>query len=112
MKTIALAALIAIGLPTIISPAYAQMGQMNQMSQAGQSGTAQGEVRKVDKDTGKVTLRHGPVKGMDMMGMTMAFPVKDKAMLDQVKVGDKVDFTLTKEASGDMVVTRMQPTKN
>ncbi len=51
-----------------------------------------GEVRKVDKSTGKITLRHGPIPNLDMPNMTMVFRVKDPAMLDLVKSGDKVRF--------------------
>lgn len=51
-----------------------------------------GEVRKVDKDAQKLTLRHGPIQNLDMPGMTMVFRVKDPALLDRVKTGDKVKF--------------------
>ena len=51
-----------------------------------------GEVRKVDKDAKKVTLRHSEIKNLDMPGMTMVFAVKDDAILDKVKAGDKVRF--------------------
>ena len=54
------------------------------------------EVRKVDKDAGKVTLKHGPIANLDMPAMTMVFRVKDPAMLDQVKAGDKVRFRAEK----------------
>ena len=53
---------------------------------------AEAEVRKVDKDGGRVTLRHGPIANLDMPPMTMVFRVKDPAMLEQVKTGDKVRF--------------------
>ncbi len=56
----------------------------------------EGEVRKVDKDAGKVTIKHGPLKNLDMPAMTMVFRVKDPAMLDQVKAGDKVRFVAEK----------------
>ena len=50
------------------------------------------EVRKVDKDAKKITLKHGEIKNLDMPGMTMVFAVKDDALLDKVKAGDKVQF--------------------
>jgi len=65
------------------------------------------EVRKVDKDAGKLTLKHGEIKNLDMPPMTMVFGVKDKAMLDQVKAGDKVKFKAAKEGK-DYVVTEIQ----
>jgi len=66
-----------------------------------------GEVRKVDKEGGKVTLKHADIKSLDMPGMTMVFVVKDKAMLDKVKVGDKVKFKAINDA-GKFTVTEMQ----
>lgn len=51
-----------------------------------------GEVRKVDKDAGKITIKHGPIPERDMPGMTMVFRVSEPAMLEQVKAGDKVKF--------------------
>ncbi len=66
-----------------------------------------GEVRKVDKEAGKITLRHGDIKHMDMPGMTMVFVVKVKSMLDKVQVGDKVRFMVANE-KGQMIVTDIQ----
>ena len=69
-----------------------------------------GEVRKVDKDTRKITLKHGDIKNLDMPGMTMVFQVKDPGMLDQLKEGDKVRFKAEK-AGGSIVVTELQVSK-
>jgi Cu/Ag efflux protein CusF len=52
-----------------------------------------GQVTKIDESAGKITLKHGPIKKLDMNeGMTMVFRVQDAGMLKQVKVGDKVKF--------------------
>jgi Cu(I)/Ag(I) efflux system protein CusF len=51
-----------------------------------------GEVRKVDKAAGKVTIKHGSIPKLDMSAMTMAYRVKDKTMLDHLKPGDKIKF--------------------
>jgi len=69
---------------------------------------AQGEVRKVDKDAGKITLKHGPIPSMDMPGMTMVFRVKEAAMLDAVKPGDKIRFDAQK-IGGQYVVVKLEP---
>jgi Cu(I)/Ag(I) efflux system periplasmic protein CusF len=53
---------------------------------------AEGEVHKVDKAAGKITIKHGPIRNLDMPPMTMAYRVKDQAMLDQLKPGDKITF--------------------
>jgi Cu(I)/Ag(I) efflux system periplasmic protein CusF len=73
-------------------------------------GLTEGEVRKVDKGAKKITLKHGPIKNLDMPGMTMVFQVKDPALLEQVKAGDKVGFAA--EKIGDSyVVTRIEARK-
>jgi Cu(I)/Ag(I) efflux system periplasmic protein CusF len=68
------------------------------------------EVRKVDKAAGKITLKHGEIKNLDMPAMTMVFGVKDKALLDKVKAGDMVRFAAEKEG-GQFVVTTVEPAK-
>jgi Cu(I)/Ag(I) efflux system protein CusF len=68
------------------------------------------EVRRIDRDAGKITLRHGEIKSLDMPGMTMVFMVKDAALLGAVKVGDKVKFRAEKSGGGYMV-TAMEAAK-
>ena len=63
---------------------------------AADSAMAEGEIRKVDKGAKKITIRHGELKNLDMPPMTMVFQVKDPAMLDKVKAGDKVKFQAEK----------------
>lgn len=70
----------------------------------------EGEVRKVDKDNQKITLKHGEIKNLDMPGMTMVFGVKDPSILDKVKAGDKVQFRAESEA-GKFTVTEIQLAK-
>ncbi|UXY14959.1 copper-binding protein [Chitiniphilus purpureus] len=67
-----------------------------------------GEVRKIDQANGKITLKHGEIRNLDMPGMTMVFTVKDKALLDKVKVGDRIRFKAAR-AEGKMLVTEIQP---
>ena len=69
-----------------------------------------GEIRKVDKNAKKLTIRHGEIKNLDMPPMTMVFQVKNPALLDKVKAGDKVRFKAEK-ADGALVVTDIQPAK-
>ena len=68
---------------------------------------ATGEIRKVDKETGKVTIKHGDIKSLDMPAMTMVFQVRDPALLDKVKTGDKVQFNAERR-DGAIVVTTME----
>jgi len=74
------------------------------------AGMTDGEIRKINKDTQKITIKHSEIKNLAMPGMTMVFQVKDSAMLEQVKVGDKVKFVAEK-SGGALVVTDIQPVK-
>lgn len=69
-----------------------------------------GEVRKVDMEYKKITIKHGEIKNLDMPGMTMVFGVKDAALLDKIKTGDKVKFSAEK-SGGAIVVTDIQLAK-
>lgn len=66
-----------------------------------------GEVKKIDKQAQKITLKHGELKNLDMPGMTMVFKVLDPALLDKVKAGDKVKFT-AEDRNGALVVTTIE----
>ena len=74
--------------------------------------SSDGEVRKIDEAAGKITLKHGPIKALDMTdpSMTMVFRVQDPAMLKQVKVGDKVKFDADR-VNGQITVTKIQKAK-
>jgi Cu(I)/Ag(I) efflux system protein CusF len=69
-----------------------------------------GEVKKVDKSSGKVTIKHGPLDNLGMPAMTMVFRVKDPAMLDQMKEGDKINFVAEK-VNGAITVIQVEPAK-
>jgi Cu/Ag efflux protein CusF len=71
---------------------------------AADAALADGEVRKIDRSALKITLRHGPLPNLDMPPMTMVFRVQDAALLDSVKVGDKVRFKATKEGGAFVVI--------
>lgn len=68
------------------------------------------EVRKVDKDSKKITLKHEAIKSLDMPGMTMVFQVKDAGLLEKAQAGDKVQVRIIKDGSA-YVVTDIQPRK-
>jgi Cu(I)/Ag(I) efflux system periplasmic protein CusF len=72
---------------------------------------ANGEIRKVDKNARTLTIKHGPIQAIDMAAMTMVFQVKDAAMLDRVKAGDKVKFQAEMAAGGKVTVTQIEPLK-
>ena len=81
-----------------------------EMPLAESADVVEGEIRKVDLDNKKITIKHGAIKNLDMPGMTMVFQVKDPSMVDRVKSGDKVRFKAEK-SNGAIVVTDIQVTK-
>ena len=92
------------------SPAYAQQSKDGHDSHHPAAALSEGEVRKVDKDAKKITIKHGPLANLDMPAMTMVFQVKDPAMLEKVKAGDKVKFAADK-VGGAYTVTKIEPAK-
>jgi Cu/Ag efflux protein CusF len=92
-----MAAAIAFGLSIVPSTA--------------QSSLIDGQVMKVDESAGKITIKHGPIKKLDMdEGMTMVFRVNDPAMLKRVKVGDKIKFE-PESINGQLTVMRIEKGK-
>jgi Cu/Ag efflux protein CusF len=112
MKSVLLAAALSL---VASVPAWGQAGHDHHTmtaptkASAGQADNV-GEVRRVNTDTKKITIAHGPLKAFDMPPMTMPFAVKDPALLAKVKVGDKVRFALEK-AGDDLVITRIETVK-
>ena len=70
----------------------------------------EGEVRKVDKEAKKLTIRHGLIANLDMPPMTMVFQVQDPAILDTIKAGDKIRFQAEK-SGGAYTVTKVEAAK-
>lgn len=68
------------------------------------------EVIKIDKSAGKITLKHGPIKNLDMESMTMVFRVADPALLDKAKPGDKVRFEADR-INGAITITTLDKAK-
>lgn len=103
---------IGLAAAAVFAPAiYADSGNQNKKAAAGATqasgAMAEGEVRKVDKSAKKITIKHGPLQRLDMPAMTMVFQVRDPAMLDQVKAGDKIRFDAEK-VGGGFVVTKIE----
>ncbi|WP_061540942.1 copper-binding protein [Collimonas fungivorans] len=100
----------ALALPLLISfnmPVAAAQEPAAEIRSAEAAAMSSGEVRKIDKEAGKITIKHGPLANLGMPPMTMVFRVSDPALLDQVKPGDKIDFVAEK-ANGALVVTKIQ----
>jgi Cu/Ag efflux protein CusF len=107
MKHKVMAALVLGVLWPITGLAVEAHHQPAAAADAAASQLADGEIRRVDRDAKKITIRHGPIPNLDMPPMTMVFQVKDPSMLDQVKAGDKVRFTAEK-TGGAYTVTQIE----
>ena len=117
MKTISkimLGLIVAAGIPALVKASGHDHAGPAAATKAAATQTAQplsdGEIKKVDKSTKKITIKHGDIKSLDMPGMTMVFGIKDAAMLDNLKTGDKVKFK-AEQAGSAIVVTEIQPAK-
>jgi Cu(I)/Ag(I) efflux system protein CusF len=98
---------ITVAAAVILALACAALPTMT----AAQSAMINGQVTKIDESAGKITLKHGPIKKLDMdEGMTMVFRVQDAAMLKEVKVGDKVKFDADR-VNGQLTVTKIEKSK-
>lgn len=109
-KRIILAGALAVAaLPPLALPQSDHAARHGAGAQVAQSSAAlaEGEIRRVDKAAKKLTIKHGPIASIDMPAMTMVFQVRDPALLDQVKAGDKVKFQAEKDG-GQYVVTKIQ----
>ena len=110
--TAAMASSIAVlaATPSDLVPMTTPVAESKNGESAASDNLVDGEIRKVDTEAKKITIKHGEIKNLDMPGMTMVFQAKDPAMLDKVKVGDKVKFRAEK-SGGAIVVTDIGPAK-
>jgi Cu/Ag efflux protein CusF len=109
--TAAFAAVAAAGGPLVFAQSathdHSMMAQQSASAPA-KAAPAEGEVRKVDRAKGTITLKHGPLTALNMGPMTMVFVAKDKKLLDNVKEGDKVRFTPEQAKDGELFVTTLE----
>ncbi|MCK9530615.1 MAG: copper-binding protein [Gammaproteobacteria bacterium] len=89
-------------------PAFAEAPVTPSPATASAEAWTEGTVKKVDTAAGKVTLRHGPLKNLDMPGMTMVFRVKESTWLDEMKAGDQIRFVADK-VNGAFTVVQFEP---
>ena len=104
MKSLIKALFAASLMLSSVASTYAQSAQASASTAESMS---TGEVKKVDKGAAKLTIKHGPLQNIGMDAMTMVFRVKDQAMLDQVKAGDKINF-VAEEPNGQLTVTKLE----
>lgn len=67
------------------------------------SSYTEGEVKRIDLSSGKITIKHGFIKSLDMPPMTMVFTVKEKSLLNDIAVGDRVHFQVKGDGTKIMI---------
>ena len=89
------------------SPAYAQDSKGGHGSHHPAAALSDGEVRKVDKDAKKITIKHGPLANLDMPAMTMVFKIGDGVDAAKLKAGSKIEFVADR-VSGKLTVVEVK----
>lgn len=107
---VVLASFASTGVVAQAATGGGKMGETKMEQSAAAVEMTDGEIRKVDKNSKKITIKHGAIRNLDMPPMTMVFHAKDAAMLDKVQKGDKVKFRAATDGSA-MVVTEIQVSK-
>lgn len=79
--------------PSAVAGNDAAMGNMAKPGEAKKAKSV-GTITAIDKAAGKITLDHQAIPEVGWPAMTMTFDAKP-AILDGVKVGDKVAFDVT-----------------
>jgi len=105
MKTFLLMTALVLAHPVLHAESLKAANEETAQSQA----MTEAVVRKVDKDAGKITLRHGAIPNLDMPAMTMVFRVQQAAMLETAAVGDAVLFH-AERINGLLTITTLKKT--
>ena len=87
---------VALLLAVLGAPAHAQTAAAHQ---------ATGIVKSVDRFKNTVMLAHDPVKSLNWPAMTMSFTVKDKALLDKLEPGKKVEFEFVQQGKNYVITS-------
>lgn len=108
MKNVLTALTLGVGLVVAGAPiARAHEGHSHAADAAP---LTKGEVMKVDLSAANVTIKHGPIRNLDMDAMTMVFHAQDPGLLQQVKAGDKIRFAAD-TVNGQLTVIKLEKTK-
>lgn len=111
MKRISTSLLTALALLAAAPPLLAQTAAPATSTQAAAPASddwTSGEVRRVDAANQRLSLRHGEIKNLNMPAMSMVFGVRDAALLQGLKAGDKVRFVVIDEGGGKLTITALE----
>ncbi len=111
MKRIGTSLLTTLALFAVVPPLMAQTPAPAAGAQAtapASNDWTTGEVRRVDAANQRISLRHDEIKNLNMPPMAMAFGVRDAALLQGLKAGDKVRFVVISEGGGKLTITALE----
>jgi len=97
---------------TLILAVVASLAFVSAPSFAASEHEASGIIKGVNKASRTLKIKHGPIKTMNMTGMTMEFKVADPSMLSEVKAGQKIDFVITKNRNGQFVIQDLETSES
>ena len=114
MKQLVLRAAVAVVLAAFLQPVIA-MDHSAHAAPVAKSKTAsqpltEGNIRRLDRAAGSITITHGPIENLGMGAMTMTFTFKKGVVPASVKEGDKVRFR-AEEKDGQYTVVRVVAAK-
>ena len=98
-------AMLLLGAMTIARAADDQHAQHQEV--VASAPMSEGEVRKIDPENRKLTLRHGPLVNLNMPGMTMVFTARDGAMLEGLEEGSRIRF-IAERIGGVYTIVRLE----
>ena len=108
MKRVLMVAVLSVLIPSALAQSDGMKGmEMKGMGKASETHKGKGVVKSVDPKKGTVSLAHDPIKSMNWSAMTMTFKAKDKAMLENVKPGAKVEFSFEQHGK-DYIITELK----
>jgi len=107
LSTVMMISIIAAGaLPAPVFSASAAAAQAP-AANAVERHDGEGEVTKIDRDAGRIELKHGPIQSLGWPAMRMAFQVTDPRLLDGIEKGDRVRFTLSRSTDGSLKISEL-----
>ena len=86
-------------------PGRSNAAQVQTPTSGAKTGSGTDLIQSIDNERGTVTIKHGPIQGLNMSGMTMSFPVRDKAILAKLQPLQKVEFELSYDGKDYRITT-------
>lgn len=110
LKTLPASAAAALAVVLMVGAPFARAQASTAGKATAQPERVRGEVIRIDAARSRITLRHARIKSINMEAMTMSFKVREASMLDALKPGDKVDFSVAMQ-DDELVITDLRPVK-